>query len=83
MAPEVSVMSTTVNAVYEDGVFKPEQPVSLKDKTRVHLVIENASPAAVDDDPTGWKTAESFVGFIKDAPAGEPIAGEHNKHPYK
>ena len=79
-------MSSTVDAVYEDGVFKPEQPVSLKDETRVHLVIENASPAAVDDDPTGGKTAESVVGFIKDAPAGKPIdrmtlvrhANEHN-----
>jgi predicted DNA-binding antitoxin AbrB/MazE fold protein len=76
-------MNSSVDAIYEDGVFKPEQPVSLKEKTRVHLVIEDASPASNEIDPTGWETAESFVGFIKDAPAGEPIAREHDKHLYK
>jgi predicted DNA-binding antitoxin AbrB/MazE fold protein len=78
-----TLVSSTVDAIYEDGVFKPEQPVSFKEKTRVHLVIEDASPAAYDDDPTGWETAERFVGFIKDAPEGEPIAREHHKHLYK
>ena len=76
-------MGTSVDAIYEDGVFKPDQPVSLKDKTRVHLVIEAAAPTVGDDDPTGWKTSDSFVGFIKNAPEGEPIAREHNKHLYK
>ena len=76
-------MTRTVDAIYEDGVFKPEQPVALEEKTRVHLVIEDASPAEDHDDPTGWKTAESFVGFIKEAPDGEPIAREHDEHVYK
>jgi predicted DNA-binding antitoxin AbrB/MazE fold protein len=83
MKLEEPLMSNAVDAIYEDGVFKPEQPVQLKNKTRVHLVFEDASPAGDDDDPTGWKTAESFVGFIKDAPEGEPIAREHDKHLYK
>ncbi len=46
-------MGTGIDAIYENGVFKPEQPVALKEKTRVHLVIEDASPPAEDDDPTG------------------------------
>jgi hypothetical protein len=46
-------------------------------------MIKDAPPAADDDDPTGWETAESFGGFIKDAPEGEPIAREHDKHLYR
>lgn len=76
-------MSTVVDAIYEDGVFKPESPVDLKDKTKVHLVIEPAPAAASEDDPTGWKTAEALMGFFKDAPEGEPIARDHDTHLYK
>lgn len=61
-------MTTAVTAIYENGVFKPESPVDLKEKTKVHLVIETASNAADDDDPTGWKTAQELIGCIEDAP---------------
>jgi predicted DNA-binding antitoxin AbrB/MazE fold protein len=36
----VSVMSKTVEAVFEDGVFKPKQPIDLDDKTDVRLVVQ-------------------------------------------
>lgn len=74
---------STVDAIYEDGVFKPEHPVDLNEKTKVHLVIETASCSTEDDDPTGWKTAMELMGCIKDAPEGEPIARDHDKHLYK
>ena len=53
-------MTTTVDAIYENGVFKPEHPVGLAEKTKVHLVIETTSPPAEDDDhsalhPPGWR----------------------------
>ena len=70
-------MSTVVDAIYEDGVFKPERPVDLKDKTKVHLVIEPAPAAASEDDPTGWKAAEALIGFIDDAPGD---MAEHHDH---
>ncbi len=75
-------MSTTVDAIYENGVFKPEQPVKLEEKTKVHLTIEKAepAPAADDDDPTGWKTAEELIGCIKDGP--EDGAENHDKYLY-
>ncbi len=71
-----------VDAVYENGVLKPSRPLELEEKAKVHVIIETEG-AAASDDPTGWNTAESFVGFIKDAPEGEPIAREHDKHLYK
>lgn len=38
-------MTTNITAVYENGVFKPEQPVRLQEKTRVHLMIEEEQGA--------------------------------------
>lgn len=58
----------TVKAVYEDGVFKPRQPVQLEDRTEVEVVIP-AATARDADDPTGWKAPEALIGFIDDAPA--------------
>ena len=47
----------TVKAVYENGVFKPREPVNLEEHTEVEILIpEKSSPDA--DDPTGWKAAE-------------------------
>lgn len=73
--------STDVDAVYEDGVFKPERPVDLAEKTKVHLVIETASPPAEDDDdPTGWKTAMELIGCVDDGP--EDGAENHDRYIY-
>jgi predicted DNA-binding antitoxin AbrB/MazE fold protein len=76
-------MSTVIEAIFEDGVFKPERPVDLKDKTKVHLVIETTIPPAQDDDPTGWKTAMELMGCITEAPQGESIARDHDQYLYK
>ena len=54
--------------------------MDLKDKTQVRLVIESAPEPADDDDPTGWKTANELIGFIKDAP--EDAAEKHDKYLY-
>ena len=78
-------MTIRVEAVYEgDGVLKLAKPVDLKEKTRVNVTIEATTEgAAVNDDRTGWRTSERFVGFIKDAPEGEAIAEQHDKYLYR
>ena len=63
----------SVKAIYEDGVFKPQERVELEDKTEVELEIKSAKPD-YEDDP------RSFVGFIKNAPKGAPIARDHDKY---
>ena len=59
-------MTIDVDAVYEDGVLKPERPLALKDKAKVHVTIEakaeEALATADDDDPTGWKAAHRLIG---------------------
>ena len=75
-------MTKAVDAIYEDGVFKPEEPVGLKEKTKVHLVIDTPAPAQDDDDPTGWKAADKFIGMWKDGPE-EALGEKHDDYLYK
>ena len=71
---EESIMA--VKAIYEDGVFKPMERVALTDKTEVELEIKPQRGQKKMD-------PRDFVGFIKDAPEGAPIARDHDKYIYK
>jgi predicted DNA-binding antitoxin AbrB/MazE fold protein len=79
-------MTIDVDAVYENGVLKPERPLELEDKAKVHVTIEvkTASPAE-DDDPTGWKAAREFIGMWKDAPArsSTSLSEDHDRAIYR
>jgi predicted DNA-binding antitoxin AbrB/MazE fold protein len=72
-------MTTAVKAIYEDGVFKPKEPVQLEEKTEVEVLI----PTEVkpdEDDPTGWKAIDELRGIVKGAP---PDASEnHDRYLY-
>ncbi len=81
-------MTIDVDAVYEDGVLKPERPLALQDKARVHVTIEaraEEAPAQDDDDPTGWKAAREFIGMWKDAPArsNTSLSEDHDRTLYR
>jgi predicted DNA-binding antitoxin AbrB/MazE fold protein len=69
----------TVKAIYENGVFKPQEPVHLEEHTEVEVLIPGSS-APDADDPTGWKAAEALIGFIDDAP--EDMAEKHDQYLY-
>ena len=69
----------TVKAIYENGVFKPREPINLEEHTEVEVLIPLPS-SPDDDDPTGWKTAEDLIGFIEDAPAD--MAENHDHYLY-
>ncbi len=70
----------TVKATYENGVFKPREPIHLAEHTEVEVVIPAAAPRDADD-PTGWKAAEALIGFIDDAPAD--MAEHHDQYLYR
>jgi predicted DNA-binding antitoxin AbrB/MazE fold protein len=79
IAREESAMTIDVDAVYEDGVLKPERPLALKEKAKVRLIIEPVGEtAARDDDPTGWKAADELIGFIQEGPKG-PIGAPRER----
>jgi predicted DNA-binding antitoxin AbrB/MazE fold protein len=69
----------TVKAIYENGVFKPVEPVNLEEKAEVDLEIRPVSkpPAEDNNDPTGWKAIDRLIGIIKDAP---PDVSENHDH---
>ena len=71
----------TVKAIYEDGVFKPMEKVELEDKTEVELDFRLAETVELEDEDID--DPRSFVGFIKNAPKGVPIARDHDKYIYK
>jgi predicted RNA-binding protein with TRAM domain len=73
------MMVTAVKAVFEDGVFKPKEPVKLEERTEVEVWIPKET-AEDGSDPTGWTAAKGFIGFIKDAPEGVPLAEEHDRY---
>ena len=70
-------MTTAVKAVYENGVFRPKEPVQLQEKTEVEVLIPIPAPAD-EDDPTGWKAIDSLRGIIKGAPPD--VAESHDKY---
>jgi predicted DNA-binding antitoxin AbrB/MazE fold protein len=80
MDPEVATMGATVKAVYEDGVFKPTEPVSLEEHAEVEVMISTRPPRDPAD-PTGWKAIDSLIGILKGTP---PDASEnHDAYIYR
>ena len=75
-------MATVIKAIYEDGVFKPEEPVSLEEKTHVEVLIPAPLPPADDDDPTGWKAIDSLIGISDDPGMPTDIAVNHDHYLY-
>ena len=79
-------MTIDVDAVYEDGVLKPERPLALKEKAKVHVTIEAKAEELPDaDDPTGWEAAREFIGMWKDAPArsSTSLSEDHDRALYR
>jgi predicted DNA-binding antitoxin AbrB/MazE fold protein len=69
----------TVKAIYENGVFRPQEPVHLAERTEVEVLIPVTTLPDIDD-PTGWKAAEALIGFIDDAPTD--MAEQHDHYLY-
>ena len=60
-------MTTAVKAVYEDGVFKPKEPVQFEEHAELEVLVLRP-PRRDADDPTGWKSVDRLIGIVKNAP---------------
>ena len=72
-------MTTPVKAIYEDGVFKPLQPLHLAERTPVEVLI----PLSTNGDraePAACAVIDDLIGFIHNAPAD--MAEHHNRYLY-
>jgi predicted DNA-binding antitoxin AbrB/MazE fold protein len=78
-------MTIDVDAIYEDGVLKPERPLQLEEKAKVHVTIEvkPATTSAVDDDPTGWKAADRLMGCITEPLIADDVVENHDRYIYR
>ena len=54
-------MSTTIEAVYEQGVFRPRRPVDLAEGTRVEVIV---IPPRSDDPRAGVQTPAEILAEI-------------------
>jgi predicted DNA-binding antitoxin AbrB/MazE fold protein len=48
MPAEVFAMAITVEAVYENGVLKPAQPLPLKEHEKVRVTVEQKQPSLAE-----------------------------------
>lgn len=65
----------TIDVIYENGVFRPLEPVDLLDKSRgqVHMLGDNSE--ADDDDSDIWNI------LARNHDTGDPFLAErHNEH---
>lgn len=60
-------MSTALKVVWEDGVFKPKEPVQFEEHAELEVLVLG-QPRRDPDDPTGWKAVDRLIGVAKDAP---------------
>ncbi len=51
-------MSQIITATYQNGVFKPDQPLSLSEGTRVQLVLTSDGDASEQTDDEAWEELE-------------------------
>jgi predicted DNA-binding antitoxin AbrB/MazE fold protein len=62
-----SAIMTTLEAIYEDGIFKPvsQVPGNLREHERVRITIETNIDNDLESEFAGWETAsdEDFVKF--------------------
>jgi predicted DNA-binding antitoxin AbrB/MazE fold protein len=75
-------MVHNIDAIYDQGVFRPVAPVSLPAGTRVHLRIEEeidtepAAPAATDA-PSLRERLKDVVGTVDDLPEDSSTNLDH------
>jgi hypothetical protein len=53
----VTTMIRTVDAIYEDGLFRPLEDVDLPNQEKVRLLFLPESEVASDDDLSAWAIA--------------------------
>ena len=75
-------MATVIKAIYEDGVFKPEEPVSLAEKARVQLVIEPALAVVDEESSRSWEAWQGIIGIANDEGGPTDVAENHDHYLY-
>jgi predicted DNA-binding antitoxin AbrB/MazE fold protein len=72
---ETKVMTITFEAIYENGVLRPIQPLALKEQEQVRVTVEpSRSWADATSGIIGWKGShEELVQVLVEAEEPEPL----------
>ena len=76
---------TSIAVVYEEGVFKPQEPVPASVKPhqilRLPLPDEGTPEAEAREIEESWKAMNKFIGLWKDAPRSD-YSENHDEYIY-
>ena len=75
---------TSIAVVYDEGVFKPQEPVpaSVRPHQVLRLHLPDEAETASEGAEDGWTMMKRLQGCITDTPPGEPIGRDHDKYLY-
>ncbi len=69
-------MTLTVEAIYENGVLKPAQPLPLKERERVRITVKPAvSRVRRSSGLIGWTGSQEDADFVALSPELDPQEG--------
>ncbi len=71
-------MTKTIEAIYEHGLLRPEEPLEVAEQTRVRVTIE-IDAAEEHKEQAVKATRNPFIGSVQGAEPGAPIAREHDR----
>jgi hypothetical protein len=67
-------MAFEVDAIYENGVLKPDQPLPLTDQQRVHLQIQPVGPASQRSfGLVPWTGSLADLDYLINSPENDPL----------
>jgi predicted DNA-binding antitoxin AbrB/MazE fold protein len=77
-------MGRLIDAVYSDGVLRPNEPLPLADGTRLRLeVVEDSAPVQQWDPKRIAEAVERIAPMpMESAQDGEPVGREHDRYLY-
>jgi len=73
-------MNTTIHAIYENGVFRPVEPVSLPECTSVEIEVRASGEQTTESSmPAGLARVYAILGERYDSGCPD-TAARHNEH---
>jgi predicted DNA-binding antitoxin AbrB/MazE fold protein len=73
LRPGVQDMTITIEAVYEDGVLKPTQPLSLQEHEKVQVTVKSSrSRVRQTAGLIGWTGSQEDADFVALSPELDP-----------
>lgn len=67
-------MTLTVDAVYENGVLRPTQPLPFKDHEKVRLTVQSATERPSDDAEEIVRRSYGLIGWTGDVETVRRVA---------